>query len=235
MKFQAICHTCQRQHTIDFDPVQGPGAAFSDWLTKHPGPVHEVDFEWAERSRKRTGPAGGWHGYVHNADVKVAYAATVTPTITLASLAASSTWLAGRESTAIANDSNKYLDYLAAGHFRANSSNTQVGIIRVGVVGARNDTPSWPDVFDGTNSTETVTGAGMYNSVVRIAAEMAATSTANATWPFGPVALASCFGGVMPTDFVFFISHNIQTSTNVWSATEGDHTLQITPAYATVA
>lgn len=235
MKFQAICHTCRRQHCIDFDPVSGPGAAFSDWLTKHPGPTHETDFEWAERSGKMIEPESGWQHYLHNADVKVAYAASSAPTITLASLAASSTWLAGRESTSVSNASNKYLDYLVAGHFRAAATNTQVGIIRVGVVGARNDTPNWPDVFDGTDSAETVTGAGMYNAVVRIAAEMAATSTASATWPFGPVAIASLFGGVMPTAFVFFISHNIHTSTNAWNATEGDHTIQMTPAYATVA
>lgn len=235
MKILALCHTCRHRHAIDFDPVAGPGAAFSDWITKHPGPVHDVDFEWPERSSKKIQPEDGWLHYTHNADVKVAYGSSAAPTITLASLAASSSLLAGRESTAVSNASNKYLDYLCAGNYRAAASNNQAGSIYTCIVGPRDDTPTWPDVFDGTDSTETVTDAGTFNAICRIMSSIAADNTASQTWYWGPVALASLFGGIVPVQFVFFVTHNIQTSTNAWSATEGDHSVKYTPIYATVA
>lgn len=170
-----------------------------------------------------------------NADVKVAYGATTTPTMTLASLAASSTLLAGRESTAVDNGaSNKYLDQLLAGNYRQAATNTQAGRIRTAVVGNRDDTPSWPDVFDGTDSTETVTTQAMYDSICRIASEIVTAATANAINPFGPVAIAGLFGGVLPDQFVLFTSHNAQTTTNAWSATEADHAVRLTPVYVTV-
>ena len=50
MKIIEKCYTCHKQHTIDFDPIIGPGSGFSDWITKHPG--HRVDFEFPQRSNK---------------------------------------------------------------------------------------------------------------------------------------------------------------------------------------
>lgn len=237
MKFLALCHTCAHKHTIEFDPKLGPNAAFSDWLTKHPGSVHDIDFVWPERTGKAVQPRDDrrWEHYVHNADVKVAYAATATPTMTLASLAASSTLLAGRESSSISNASNKYLDSLCAGNYRAAASNNQAGNIYTCVVGPRDDTPTWPDVFDGTDSTETVTDAGTFNSICRIISSIAADNTASQTWYWGPVTIAGFFGGVLPTAWVFFVTQNIQTSTNAWSATEGDHAVRYTSVYATVS
>lgn len=237
MKIKALCHTCRHHHDIDFDPKVGPGSAFSDWITKHPGPVHDVDFEWPERSGKviQQRDDRRWDHWVHNSDVKIAYGASAAPTLTLASLAASSTLLAGRESGSISNASNKYLDFLLAGQYRAAASNNQAGSIYTCAVGPRDDTPTWPDVFDGTDSAETVTDSGTFNSICRIISAIAADNTASQTWYWGPVALASFFGGVVPTAFVLFVTHNIQTSTNGWSSTEGDHSVKYTPVYAVIA
>lgn len=234
MRINAVCHLCAHQHTIDFDPTRGPGAAFSDWIVKHGG--HDIDFIYPRRSGKdiQNRSDRAWQHYLHNADVKVAYGASAAPTMTLASLAASSTLLGGRESTAVDNGaSNKYLDYLVAGHFRAGAANNQAGSILVTVVGARSDTPAWPDVFDGTDSAETVSKQGIFDQVCKILAAITADNTASATWSFGPDSLASLFGGFVPDQFVYFVTHNIQTTTNVWSATEGDHTIIHTPVYAT--
>src|SRR5262249_47231271 len=144
VKFVALCHTCRHQHAIDFDPKVGPGAAFSDWLTRHPGPVHDTDFHWPERSGRLIQPRNKrrWEHYIHNADVKVKYAASAAPTLTLASLAASSSLLAGRESSSVSNTTNLYLDYLLAGNYRAAASNNQAGTIYTCVVGPRDDTPT---------------------------------------------------------------------------------------------
>ena len=233
MKIQALCHTCRMQHQMDFDPVVGPGSGFSDWLTKHPQ-GHLTDFLWPERSGKVVQEEAGYLRYLHNADVKIAYAASSAVTITLASLAASSTLLAGRESAAVVNSSNKYLDYLLAGNYKSAGSNNQAGSIYTCVVGPRDDTPTWPDGFDGTDSVETVSKQGIFDQVCRIVSSIAADNTASQTWYYGPTAISGMFGGAIPVQFVVFVTHNIQTSTNVWSATEGDHSVKITPVYATV-
>lgn len=235
MLLWALCRECNHKHPIDFDPIIGYGNACADWYTKHAG-HQRVEFAWPERSQKRdlTVSPDELASMVSNADAKVAYAASTTPTMTLASLAASSTFLAGRESSAIDNGaSNKYLDMLLAGHYRTAATNLQAGAIRTHVVGARDDTPNWPDVFDGTDSTETVSASGIYDSVCRRVSEITTDATQR-TWSFGPVALASFFGGNLPDQFVLFVSHTAHTSTNAWSSTEGDHALSLTGVYATV-
>lgn len=237
----ALCHTCGGKgqaglHKIQFDSRIGPGNAFSDWLVKHPQ-GHFTEFLYPQRSG-RTDPRGfahnAWMQYLHNADVKTAYAASAAVTITLASLAASSTLLAGRESTAVDNGASvKYLDYHLAGNYKTAATNLQAGRIRTAVVGDRDDTPTWPDVFDGTDSVETVTVQAMYDSICRVASDIITDATQR-TWPYGPVSVASLFGGAIPDQFVVFVSHNAHTSTNAWSATESDHAVKQTGIYATV-
>lgn len=234
----ALCHTCRHQHRIDFDPAR-PSAAFSDWITKHPGPLHLTEFRNPRRSGKDRQERNKrrWEHYLHNADVKTAYAASAAPTLTLASLAASSTLLAGRESTLVDNSSNKYLDYLVAGQYRAAATNLQAGTIATAVVGPRDDgggTAVWPDVFDGTDSAETVTVQAMYDQVCKVISAITTDATQR-TWPFGPVGIAQFFGGICPYKFVYFVSHNAHTSTNAWSSTEGDHAVKHTGIFATVA
>lgn len=237
MEYVAVCHTCRHRHKIEFDHTKGPPPyhVFSDWYTKHPQ-GHVTEFLFPKRRQKdgSSRPRHEWREYLHNADIKIAYAATATPTMTLASLAASSSLLAGRESSAVDNGASvKYLDYLVAGNFKAAASNNQAGSIYVTVVGARDDTPTWPDVFDGTDSTETVSKQGVFDQVCKFLAAISADSTASQTWYFGPQSLASCFGGSVPDQFVYFVTQNIQTSTNAWSATESDHAMRHTPVYAT--
>lgn len=235
MKIICLCHTCGIKHAMEFNPQVGPGSGFSDWTTKHPGPIHHTEFRFPRR-RQRDGhsqPRRHWKEYVDNADVKVAYGASASPTITLASLAASSTLLGGRESTAIDNGaSNKYLDYHVAGGYTAAAANNQAGSIYTCAVGAINDTPTWPDVFDGTDSAETVTDAGTFNSICKILSAISADNTASQVWYFGPVSVAAAFGGYLPDQFVYFVTHAIQTTTNAWHSS--GHTFSHTPLYATV-
>lgn len=236
MRIEALCHTCRHHHDIDFDPVQGPGAAFSDWLTKHPGPIHDTDFEWPRRSGKviQERDERRWEHYLHNADCKVAYAASAALTITLASLAASSTLLVGRQSTAVSNASNKYLDYLLAGNFKSASSANQAGSIYTCVVGCRDDTPTWPDAFGAADAGRTVSKQGIFDQVCRIVSSIAADNTASQSWYFGPTAIAGMWSGVLAVQHVVFVAHNIQTTTSIWSATAGDFNITETPVYATV-
>lgn len=203
MKIIALCHDCKHQHTIDIDPMKGPGNAFVDWYVKHP--LHKVDFTYPERSPKEISSRDptSWSEYLHNADVKVAYAATASPTITLASLAASSSLLSGRESTAIDNGASsvKYLDYLVGANYVAASSNNQAGSIYTCVVAALDDSPTWPDAFDGTDSTEAVADAGTFNSICKIIGVIGADSTASQNWPTTLMSVAAQFNGIVPDQF----------------------------------
>jgi hypothetical protein len=166
------------------------------------------------------------------ADIKIAYGSSVDLTFTsLNSLAASSSLLAGAESAAVDNTSNKYTDYLLGGYIKAGAANSQVGVIEVHVVGILNDT-EWPDVFDGTDSAETITSAEIKGAVCRQAAYLPTTATNDRIYPFSPVSVANLFGGSLPKKFVVFVTQTAQTSTNALASS--GHKLSVTPVYATV-
>lgn len=164
------------------------------------------------------------------ADVKANYPSASDITITLASLASDTNLLAGRESTALDNSSNLYLDYLISGKITTGTSPTTARSIQVWAVGSWDGT-TWPDVFDGTDSTETITSANHKNSICRFIAEMATDATSDRTYHFGPVSLASAFGGVLPVKVVFFVTHNTAVNLN---STAGNHQIRIQPYYETV-
>lgn len=164
-------------------------------------------------------------------DIKIKYAASSAVTISPASLASSSTFLAGVESDAIDNSSNLYLDYLLAGKITVGTSPAASTEIRVYVVAMQDDS-TWPDVFDGTSSAETVTSAGVGAGFLKLAAIMPVdATTSDRAYYFGPVSVASLFGGVCPRKFVVFVTQNTGANLN---ATGGNHAVSITPVYATV-
>jgi hypothetical protein len=162
------------------------------------------------------------------ATIDLGYAASSAVTITLAALATSSTLLVGRESAPIDNSVNLYLDYLLAGRITTGTSPT-AGSIEVHVVGMVDDT-LWPDVFDGTESAETVTNADIKNAVCRPAAAIVTGTTSNQAYDFGPVSVASLFGGTCPRKFACFVTHSSGVNLN---ATATNHYLKITPVFAT--
>jgi len=164
------------------------------------------------------------------ADVKLSYPSASDVTITLASLATDTNLLTGRESTAVDNSSNKYLDYHISGKITTGTSPTTAKSIQVWAVGSWDGT-SWPDVFDGTDSAETITSANHKNAVCKFLAEMATDNTSDRTYHFGPVSLAAAFGGVCPVKFVIFVTHNTAVNLN---STAGNHQIRIQPIYETV-
>jgi hypothetical protein len=156
---------------------------------------------------------------------KLVYGTPAAATITLASLASSATWVAGRESTAIDNTGNLHLDYLLDGQVTVGTGPSASTEIRVYVVGLQGD-DGWPDVFDGTDSDETVTSAGVGNGYLKLAAVMNCDSTtSDRAYAFGPVSVASLFGGVCPRKFVVFVTHNTGVALN---ATAGNHFIYTT-------
>lgn len=164
------------------------------------------------------------------ADVKIYYDTASDVTITLASLASDTNLLTGRESSAVDNTINKYLDYLISGKITTGTSPTTARSIQVWAVGSWDGT-SWPDVFDGTDSAETITSANHKNAVCRFIADLATDSTSDRAYHFGPVSIASVFGGICPPKFVIFVTQNTGVNFN---STAGNHQIRIQPVYETV-
>lgn len=164
------------------------------------------------------------------ADIKVAYGTASDLTITLASLASDTNLLTGRESATIDNTSTLALDYLVSGKITTGTSPTASRAIEVWAVGSWDGT-NWPDVFDGTESAETITSADIKASVCRLLASMATSSTSNVTYHFGPVSLAAAFGGVLPPKVVLFVTQSTAVNLN---STTGNHQIRLQPVYETV-
>lgn len=164
-------------------------------------------------------------------DIKAKYLASVTLASTgLDALAASSTLVGGYETNSVnvtTISGGPPTDILLSGQFKAASANHNAGQIEVWVIGARNDTPTWPDVFDGTASTATVNSRNSLFACGRLAAAITGDSVNGRIYSFAPISLASLFGGVLPTHFVVFVTHNIQSTTNVWGT--GDNFIYYTP------
>ena len=164
------------------------------------------------------------------ADLKLSYPAASDLTITLASLASDTNLLTGRESATIDNSTNLYLDILISGKVTAGTSPTAARSIEVWAVGSWDGT-NWPDVFDGTESAETITSADIKASVTRYLAAMATANTSDRTYHFGPVSLASAFGGTLPPKVVLFITHSTGQNLN---STAANHQIRLQPVYQTI-
>lgn len=146
-------------------------------------------------------------------DIKVAYASAAGATITLASLASSSTLLTGRESTAIDNSSNLYDDYILSGFVTTGTTPTVSTQIEVWVV-AEVDDSAWPDAFTGSDAGRSVTNTGVKFSVCKLAGVMIVSATSNVKYGFGSISVASLFGGVCPRKFLVWVTHNTAVNLN---------------------
>ena len=156
------------------------------------------------------------------ADLKTKYPAasadSIALTCTLASLATSSTLLAGREATAVDNTTNLDLDHLLSGVIRVGTTPTIDTRIEVWVyapIRIASGTPTYPDVLDGTDSDETITSAGVKWGVLRLVQSLVVdATTTDRDYAFLPVSVARLFGGVLPPFWGVFVTHNTGVSLN---------------------
>lgn len=166
------------------------------------------------------------------ANIKVAYGTATAITNAIQSLATSSTWTAGYESDAVDNSSNLYLDYELSGKVTVGTTPTANTEIRIYIVGSIDGT-TWPDVFDGTTSAETVTSEGVRDGFAKLAAVLRVDSTtSNREYPFFIGSIASLFGGVCPTKWAVFVAHNTGVNLN---STGGNHVFTQRGIYLTSA
>lgn len=162
-------------------------------------------------------------------DIKIKYPSTssVTLTIDLSSLAsgASGVFTAGRESTAVDNTTNLDLDHLVSGKIRTGTTPTSGRFINVYAyanISSSAGAPTYPDVLDGTDSAETFTSANVMNSAVKFVASMTVDATSDRDYFFGPVSIASIFGGQLPKFWGLYVAHDTAVALN---ATAGNHEL----------
>lgn len=143
------------------------------------------------------------------ATTTVNYSSNTTITMDLASLATSSTFVAGRESTQIDNTSNKYIDCLVSGFVSVGTTPTANTTIAIYVWGADTSLATTPlDTLDGTDSAETLTNTGILNAL-RLGASIAVpATTSDVQYIVLPFSVATLFGGVMPKYWGLYVAHN---------------------------
>ena len=154
------------------------------------------------------------------ADIKVKYPAsnadTTSLTITLASLATSSTLLVGVESAAVDNRTNQDLDHLITGKITTGTSPTVSTKIEIWVyapISITSGTPTYPDTLDGTNSAETLTSDNVKFSALRLAWSITVDNTTDRTYYIPPTSVANLFGS-MPPFWGVFVTHNTAVNLN---------------------
>lgn len=159
------------------------------------------------------------------ATATINYAASAALTITLASLASATSKLTGRESTAVSNTTNKYIDALVGGKITTGTTPTTGKTIEIWVYGAVNDTPTYPDVLDGTDSDETFGDDGSKFAALKLAKVINTDATSDQSYWVAPFSVAQLFGGVMPTHWGLWITHDTGVALN---ATAGNHEFKYT-------
>lgn len=220
LEVMAICRRCKHHHRIEVAPDYFGQQAF-DWEFKHrncelesPGsveflsPSRFIPRGFDDRIFDEAGKGPQWLDWKANANVKIAYAADAALTLDLSALASSSTLVAGRESSSVDNTSNLYLDYRISGSFISGTSPTAGGEARLSYVAPIEDTPTWPDVFDGTDSAETITNTAIRDKLP-IGWSGDYSTSSNVTYPIvGALTMAQAFG-VCPSAFVVFFAHSM--------------------------
>ena len=156
------------------------------------------------------------------ATTTINYSSNTTITCSVASVATSSTFVAGQESNEIDNTTNKYMDALVQGKITVGTTPTANTNIAIYVWGADTSLATTPiDVLDGTDSVETLTNTGILASALKLGAIITVTATtSNVTYNFAPFSVASKFGGVMPKFWGLFVTHNTGVNLN---STSGNH------------
>jgi len=149
------------------------------------------------------------------------YGSYTTLTKTLASLATSSTFVAGRELPAIDNSSALYDDFEVSGKITVGTTPTVNTSILLYAFGTVDDTPTWPDVFGGTDAAKTLTSAGVGIGFLKLLASLAVDSTtSDRAYPFVVTGLAGLFGMYPPKRIGLFVTHNTGVNFN---STESNH------------
>jgi hypothetical protein len=239
------CSGCKKRHEYRTTPRQW-NHCFNEWRLKHSGPQCRIEFfspqryvpkrlpKELERIYAEANEAPWWLRHEHfspNADVKLAHGASAAFTFGFENLASSATYVAGRESTAVSNTSNLYLDYFIGGKATAGTSPTAARVMLFFAYGSVNDTPLYVDVLDGTDSAETITSTDILNAAVKKIMQTGTSNTSDRVYWFSPTSLGEVYGWILPKNFGLYGAHDTGVNTNT---TASNHAFYYTGVYMTV-
>jgi hypothetical protein len=235
LDLDAYCHTCKHRHKLGLTPQ-----SFTDemwqWEAKHRG--HEFEFLSPKRRIpahfddtvfEQAGEAPWWLSYRPNSDIKIAYSTSAALTCTLASLASSATFVAGREATAIVNTSNLYMDYRVTAKVTAGTTPTVDKDLRIYAYATLDDTPTYPDTITGTDSAVTLTNTYILDSSFILLGATSNAATSNVAYTPKCLTIAEAFG-LVPKRWGLFIAHSQVAALH---ATGGNHVLSHIGAFFT--
>jgi len=157
------------------------------------------------------------------------YGSKTTLTAAVASLASDTNLLAGIESSIIDNGTDGFDDILLSGKVTTGTSPTASRQIEVWAVAW--DGANWPDVFDGTTSSETITSSDIKNAICKAVAILSTNATTDRVYHFTGASLRQAFGGELPSRVVLFVVHNTGVALN---STAGNHEFSYVGVYPQV-
>jgi hypothetical protein len=237
ISLDCYCHTCLLWHR----PGPRTPTQFShevwEWHAKHVG--HEFEFLSPRRRLPRRfrdwiwhklGGAPWWLTYGENTNFKLAYASTVAFTISLASVATSATFVAGRESTAIDNSSTRNIDSEVTAKVTTGTTPTVDTEIRIyGYQALNPDTPTYPDTITGVNAAVTLTSAYTLGSGFVLLGGTTVSSSSNIGYPIKCLSTGQAWGKE-PKRWGLYVTHSTVAALH---ATAGNHVLSYTSSYLT--
>lgn len=156
------------------------------------------------------------------ATIRPAYAAAVTHTCSLASLASDTNLIAGRQGTAIDNSASALMDALVGGKVTTGTSPTASRVIEIWAFGSYDGT-TYSAGAGATDANFSPTGE---KSQMRLLAVIDTDATSNHAYEWGPVSVAAAFGGIMPAKWGVFFVQNTGVALH---ATAGNHEVKHTP------
>ena len=236
IKMVGVCRDCKHYHPLHAVTPSGFSAEVMQWAHKHEG--HDFDYfsvtrnipkGFDDREFEKAGRAPWWLDYKPNADLKIAYGSSAAITITLSSLASSSTWVAGRESAVQDNTTNKYVAGLVTGKIMTGTTPTADTIIRIHAYQVLDDTPTYPVNFTGSDAAITLTNTYNLETLAYLGAS-GVSATSNVSYSFTRLMNLEEAFGIHPAKWGLYIAHN--TAVNL-HATGSNHVLTYKGAYFT--
>jgi len=232
------CHTCKLWHRPQPCTPDQFSAELWDWQHKHVG----HDFEFLSPRRRvprgfrdwlwqKLGLAPWWLDYNPNTNFRFIAGTPVAFTCSLQTgpLASSATFIIGRESTAVDNSSNRYIDSEITAKVTTGTTPTVDKEIRIyGYQALNPDTPTYPDQITGTDSTVTLTSAYMLDGGLKpMLGSTAVSATSNLGYPIACLSSAQAWGKE-PKRWGLYVTHSTVAALH---ATGSLHVLTRTPSY----
>ena len=124
------------------------------------------------------------------------YGTPTTLTWGMTNPASDTTLLIGRESTVVDQGTDNFIDVIIGGHFAGPSSGAAAGVIEIYAYGSWDDGTTYTAITTGTDGALTLTATDKER--LRLLEVITTTTTASDVYKWGPVSLASVFGGTMP-------------------------------------